>query len=78
MPAPTPPIDLSRRALPFVTVNAGLETHRLNGAAVGATFYANNTGGRLNAPAGECGVMYVAENAAGAFAEPFFVIPVRH
>ncbi|MDK2747258.1 MAG: RES family NAD+ phosphorylase [Brevundimonas sp.] len=75
MSAPRPPADFASRTLPLITLDGGVETHRFHNAAFGPTYYDKSDAGRLNAPAGEYGVLYVAEKIDGAFAESFLRTP---
>lgn len=75
MSAPEPPADLATRNLPIVTVDAATPLHRFHTARFGPVFFDTTLSGRLNAPDGAYGVLYVAENPAGAFAESFLRTP---
>lgn len=75
MTTPEPPSDFPSRNLPIVTLDARVATHRFHNAAFGPTYYDRNQDGRLNAPGGEYGVLYVAQAVEGAFAESFLRNP---
>lgn len=55
----------------------GTRLHRFHTAAFDPIHYDRTTGGRLNAPGGEYGVIYTALSAHGAFAESFLRQPGR-
>lgn len=80
MSAPEPPTDLASRTLPLVSVSAGTALHRFHTAksgtkTLGPVFFDTGLGGRLNAPDGTYGVLYVADKPPGAFAESFLRTP---
>lgn len=76
-PAPLPPADLARRAPVEIQVAPGETLHRFYTAAFEPIFYDTSLRGRLNAPDGRYGVLYVAREAEGAFAETFLRNPGR-
>jgi hypothetical protein len=51
--------------------------HRFHDAGRAPLFFDRSVGGRLNAPDGKYGVLYVARSLAGAFAETFLREPGR-
>ena len=77
MTAPFPPPDLARRSPDWVIVDTGALLNRFYSAAHEPIFFDRSKDGRLNAPDGAYGVLYVAEAAHGAFAEAFLRQPGR-
>jgi hypothetical protein len=73
--APLPPTDLSRREPQFFTLAKGRIVHRFYTARHDPIFFDKSQEGRLNAPDGSYGVLYVARGAEGAFAETFLRRP---
>jgi hypothetical protein len=73
--APLPPADLSRRDPETVTLAKGRIVHRFFTAQYDPIFFDKSQEGRLNAPDGSYGVLYVARGAEGAFAETFLRRP---
>jgi hypothetical protein len=73
--APLPPADLSRREPQFLTLAKGRIVHRFYTARHDPIFFDKSQEGRLNAPDGSYGVLYVARSAEGAFAETFLRRP---
>jgi RES domain len=78
-PPPLPPPDLHARPLPFHLVPAGTVLLRVHRAAHGPLFFGPPPGGpplgRWDAPGGEFGVCYLAEEGRIAFAETFLRHP---
>jgi RES domain len=79
---PGPPADLARRRPRLRTLPAGTRLHRFHtkerdGRRLAPAYFDRGLGGRLNAPDGSYGVLYVALSAAGAFAETFLRTPGR-
>jgi len=68
-PLPDPPADLARRTLPLRTVSS--PWYRFHPPRRPALFFGRTGSGRFDAPAGQFGTLYVAEDAGGAFAETF-------
>jgi hypothetical protein len=66
-PHPEPPSDLARRALPVRT--RGGTWWRLHDARRDAVFFGRTGRNRFDAPGGAFGILYVAEDAEGAFIE---------
>lgn len=77
MSAPLPPPDLSTRKPDIVTLKRGSLCHRFHNARYDPVHFDRGPGGRLNAPDGAYGVLYVSERPAGAFAESFLREPGR-
>jgi hypothetical protein len=73
--APLPPADLSRRDLSLLILAKGRVVHRFFTARHDPVFFDKSREGRLNAPDGSYGVLYVARGAEGAFAETFLRRP---
>lgn len=71
MSAPQPPGDLATRALPTTIVPARTPLHRFHNGLYGPVFFDRSLEGRLNAPDAGYGVLYVARQVEGAFAESF-------
>ena len=75
MSAPPPPADLANREPEFVTVRRSAIVHRFYTATFDPIFFDRSLDGRLNAPDASYGVLYVAREAEGAFAETFLRRP---
>ncbi len=75
--APRPPSDFARRSLTIRELVPGTILHRFFNVAYAPVHFDKTTSGRFNAPDGNYGVMYLAEDAAGAFAETFLRQPGR-
>lgn len=74
-PPPAPPGDLASRDPLMLTIRSGAVLHRMFNASFDPVFYDRSLAGRLNSPDGSYGVMYVAKDLAGAFAETFLRNP---
>lgn len=72
-----PPADIYAREPALVRLKAGQVVHRFYTAAYDPIHFDRSTLGRFNAPDGGYGTFYVAEDAAGAFAETFLRQPGR-
>ena len=68
MSAPLSPADLSGREPQFFSLAKGRIVHRFYTARHDPIFFDKSQDGRLNAPDGSYGVLYVARGAEGAFA----------
>lgn len=77
MTAPPPPSDLPRRKLTILEIAEGVAVERLFEASYEPIFFDKGRGGRWNAPDGAYGVLYVAADMRGAFAETFLREPGR-
>lgn len=77
MSAPLPPADIKNRHPDTVSIAKGTICHRFFATAREPLFFDRGTSGRLNAPDGRFGVIYLAENRDGAFAETFLRVPGR-
>lgn len=75
MSGPLPPADLNRRDPELVELSAGETFHRFYTAKWDPNFFDTSKLGRFNAPDGSYGVLYVAKESAGAFAETFLRAP---
>jgi RES domain len=75
--APLPPDDLAKRSPNVQTLRSGVIVHRFYTAAYDPLYFDRGRGGRLNAPDGSYGVLYVARTRKGAFAETFLREPGR-
>jgi hypothetical protein len=75
--APLPPSDLPSRDPELVTLLGGEILHRFYTAGKEPIFFDPGLSGRLNAPDGSYGVLYCANEIAGAFAETFLRSPGR-
>ena len=75
MSAPLPPADLAGRLPDLISVPAGTAVHRFYTARYESVFFDRSRDGRLNAPDGSYGVLYVARGLEGAFAETFLRRP---
>jgi hypothetical protein len=79
---PPPPANLDRRQPRLRTLSAGVRLHRFytkekGGQRLDPIYFDQSLAGRLNAPDGSYGVLYVALSASGAFAETFLRTPGR-
>lgn len=78
-PPPLPPRNLHERPLPIHPVPAGLDLWRIHPANLSPLFFGPARGqpprGRWDAPDGQFGVCYVAEQRFAAFAETFLRDP---
>lgn len=78
-PPPLPPAGLASRPLPLHLLPAGTVLARIHRAEYEPLFFGPGAGrapmGRWDAPAGEFGVCYLAEEARTAFAETFLRTP---
>ena len=77
MSGPLPPADLERRQPELVELPAGELLHRFYTAKWEPIFFDTSTDGRFNAPDASYGVLYVAQEPGGAFAETFLRTPGR-
>lgn len=77
MSGPLPPADLDRRRPERLELPAGTNLHRFYTGAHEPIFFDRSTLGRFNAPDASYGVLYAAQDAAGAFAETFLRTPGR-
>lgn len=77
MSRPLPPADLNNRSPEFITLAAGTIVHRFYTAKYEPIYFDKSLDGRLNAPDASYGVLYVAKDAKGAFAESFLRQPGR-
>jgi hypothetical protein len=68
---------LNERQPECVTLRAGDIVHRFYSASYNPVYFDRSTLGRLNAPDAAYGVLYAANNTAGAFAETFLRRPGR-
>jgi hypothetical protein len=73
--APLPPADLPRRDPQLLTLAKGRVVHRFFTARHDPIFFDRSQEGRLNAPDSSYGVLYVARDPEGAFAETFLRRP---
>ncbi|AJD44517.1 RES domain-containing protein (plasmid) [Rhizobium gallicum bv. gallicum R602sp] len=60
-----------------MTLPDGTDLHRFYTAAYDPIYFDRSDLGRFNAPDGSYGVLYVAQEIPGAFAETFLRSPVR-
>jgi hypothetical protein len=74
---PQPLADLNSRRPNFIWPKTGTVLHRFHARAHDPIFFDRSLGGRLNAPDGSFGVLYVAKHQRGAFAETFLRTPGR-
>ena len=74
---PYPPADLDTRTPHFIELPENAVLHRFYTARFDPIFFDRSLDGRLNAPDGAYGVLYVAKTEAGAFAETFLRQPGR-
>ena len=77
MTAPLPPPDLNSRDPLLVEVSKGAILHRFYTAAHDPIHFDRSELGRFNAPDRSFGVLYVADDETGAFAETFLRTPGR-
>jgi hypothetical protein len=75
--APLPPSDLAARALEWVELAPGAIVERFYSNAFEPTHFDRSCSGRMNAPDASYGVLYVAADLRGAFAETFLRTPGR-
>lgn len=69
-PHPEPPIDLTRRTLPWFDIGTTPQPWcRIHRASRGPIHFGRSPDGRFNAPAREFGVLYLATDPFGAFVE---------
>ncbi len=72
-PAPLPPPDLAARPLPLTTWDAGSSAVRIHRLQHGPVHYSPGSGrppaGRYDSASGRYGVLYAAQEFAGAFVE---------
>jgi hypothetical protein len=66
-PHPEPPQDLATRQLSLIEMDQCW--FRIHQTQYSPLYYGRSSSGRFNAPAGEYGVMYLAEKPQGAFIE---------
>ena len=71
MTAPSPPGDLASRPPEFVVLDPGVIVERFYGRTNDPIYFDRSRSGRMNAPDGSYGVLYVAAEIRGAFAETF-------
>lgn len=77
MNAPLPPPDLASRRPEILTLPEDVVVERIFTAAFEPIHFDRGRNGRLNAPDGAYGVLYVAQQLRGAFAETFLREPGR-
>lgn len=77
MNAPLPPLDIANRRPNFITLAENTVVERFFTATFDPIYFDRSRDGRLNAPDGAYGVLYVAEQLRGAFAETFLREPGR-
>ncbi len=77
MSGPQPPSDIARRNPNWIDLPAGTIVFRFYEAAYNPIHFDASPLGRLNAPDGAFGVLYVSAKEAGAFAETFLRTPGR-
>ena len=70
-PLTRPTDDLSRQELSIANFSAGCSWFRLHRAEYPAMFFGQTGEGRFDSPQAGFGVLYLAENVAGAFVEVF-------
>lgn len=75
--APLPPLDLDQRQPALHILKRGASLHRFFNKRYHPIHFDRSANGRFNAPGGEFGVLYVAEQRTGAFAETFLRMPGR-
>lgn len=68
MTAPTPPCDIANREPHTTILRHGQIIHRFFSVAYEPLYFDRSLLGRLNAPDGSFGVLYVARRPEGAFA----------
>ena len=74
---PRPPADVLSRRPRIASAPAGTIVHRFYSTAFDPIHFDTGLDGRLNAPDGSYGVLYVAKAIEGAFAETFLRQPGR-
>ena len=73
---PMPPADLDKRSLPIQPISGTFfRIYRNNFKKPKPDHYGKSSASRFDAPAGEYGVIYLARNIDGAFAETFIRNP---
>lgn len=77
MNAPLPPPDLADRRPNLLTLGEGALVERFFTSTLDPIHFDRSRDGRLNAPDGADGVLYVAKQLRGAFAETFLREPGR-
>lgn len=77
MNAPLPPSDIASRRPEILTLPENVVVERIFAAAFEPIHFDRGRNGRLNAPDGAYGVLYVAQQLRGAFAETFLREPGR-
>ena len=77
MTAPLPPHDLAARLPEYMRLEAGVIVERFYTNAFPPIHFDRSRNGRMNAPDGTYGVLYVAAELRGAFAETFLRTPGR-
>jgi hypothetical protein len=75
--APFPPPDLASRIPEYMVLEAGLIVERFYTNAFPPIHFDRSRDGRMNSPDGGYGVLYVAAELRGAFAETFLRTPGR-
>src|SRR5262245_51218325 len=75
--APLPPADLAARTPRVVALGAGALVHRFFEIALDPIYFDPSGAGRFNAPDRTYGVLYVAQEPEGSFAETFLRTPGR-
>lgn len=75
MTPPLPPSDLHSRHPELITLPDGTDLHRFYTTAYDPIYFDRSVLGRFNAPDGSYGVLYVAQEIHGAFAETFLRSP---
>lgn len=68
---PEPPPELSDRTLPILVLEVQITWFRLHRANHDALFFGRTGANRFDAPAGEFGVLYLAESPGCAFVETY-------
>jgi hypothetical protein len=74
---PSPPLDLVGRRPAIRKLRLGKVLHRFSTKPHHPIYFDRSSAGRLNAPDGSYGVLYVANARRGAFAETFLRRPGR-
>ena len=77
MTPPGPPADIDQRHPLLRQLAVGDVLYRFHTRSFAPIHFDKSTGGRLNAPDGSYGVLYLANTARGAFAETFLRQPGR-
>ncbi|MFG1466666.1 RES family NAD+ phosphorylase [Xanthobacter sp. DSM 24535] len=75
MSTPLPPADLHARDPELVVLPADADLHRFYTATYDPIYFDRSQLGRFNAPDASYGVLYGAQEVAGAFAETFLRTP---